>query len=46
MQACCVECRKMGERKSTNAITMKNCRPAAGAVCLVCGTKMFRIDRS
>ena len=36
----------MRERKSTKAITVKNSRPEAGGVCSVCGTRMFRIDRS
>jgi len=46
MQACYVKYRAKREMKDTRAITMKNGRPATQGVCLVCGTKMFRIGKS
>ncbi|MCZ6484178.1 MAG: DUF5679 domain-containing protein [Acidobacteria bacterium] len=45
MQAYCVKCREKREMKDTQAITMKNGRPATKGVCPVCGTKMFRIGK-
>jgi RNase P subunit RPR2 len=46
MQAYCMKCRKMREMKNTKSIIMKNKRPATQGICIVCGTKMFRIGKS
>ena len=46
MQGYCVKCRTKREIKNAKAITMKNKRPATQGVCLVCGTKMFRIGKA
>jgi len=46
MQAYCMKCRTKREMKDAKAITMKNGKPATQGVCLVCGTKMFRIGKS
>ena len=42
----CVKCRASREMKDTEAITMKNGRPATQGVCPECGTKMFRIGKA
>lgn len=46
MQAYCFKCRAKREMKDVKAITMKNGRLATQGVCLVCGTKMVRIEKS
>ncbi|MCD5399619.1 MAG: DUF5679 domain-containing protein [Dehalococcoidia bacterium] len=46
MDGYCVKCRSSREMKNTEAITMKNGRPATQGVCPVCGTKMFRIGKA
>ena len=46
MQAYCFKCHVKREIKDPKAVTMKNGRPAVQGVCLVCGTKMFRIVKS
>ena len=46
MQGYCMKCRTKREIKNPMAITMKNGRPATQGVCPVCGTKMFKIDKS
>jgi len=43
MKGYCVKCRAKQEIKDPKTITMKNGKPATQGVCLVCGTKMFRI---
>ncbi len=45
MEAYCMKCRTKRQMKDTKAITMKNDRPANQGICLVCGTKMFKLDR-
>ena len=45
MQAYCVKCRTKREMKNPKTISMKNGRPATQCVCLVCGTKIFRIGK-
>ena len=45
MTGYCVKCRASREMRSTQAITMKNGRPATQGVCPNCGTKMFRIGK-
>ena len=45
MNGYCVKCRESREMRSTQAITMKNGRPATQGVCPNCGTKMFRIGK-
>ena len=46
MEAYCMKCRSKREMSNTQAITMKNGRPATRGVCLVCDTKMFRIGKA
>ena len=46
MDGYCVKCRSSREMKDTEAITMKNGRPATQGVCPVCRTKMFRIGKA
>ena len=46
MQAYCVKCRSSREMSNTQAITMKNGRPATQGTCPVCSTKMFRIGKA
>jgi len=46
MDGYCVKCRESREMRNTEAITMKNGRPATQGVCPVCGTKMFRIGKA
>ena len=45
MTGYCVKCRESREMSKSQAITMKNGRPATQGVCPVCGTKMFRIGK-
>ena len=46
MDGYCVKCRASREMQNTEAITMKNGRPATQGICPVCGTKMFRIGKA
>ena len=46
MEAYCVKCRSNREMSKTEAITMKNGRPATRGICPVCSTKMFRIGKA
>ncbi len=39
----CVKCKAKTGSRDIEAVTMKNGRPAARAVCTECGTKKFRI---
>ena len=43
MEGYCLKCRERREMKDTEAIVMKNGRPATRGVCTVCGTSMFKI---
>ena len=45
MEAYCVKCRSQQEMSNSQAVTMKNGRPATQGVCPVCSTKMFRIGK-
>jgi RNase P subunit RPR2 len=44
--AYCMKCRAQREMKNARSVTLKNGRPATQGVCLVCGSKMFRIGKS
>jgi RNase P subunit RPR2 len=44
--AYCMKCRRKVEIKNPQRVTLKNRRPAIRGVCPVCGTKVFRIERS
>jgi len=44
--AYCMKCKKKVEIKNPRQVTLKNSRPAVQGVCLVCGTKVFRIGKS
>ena len=46
MTGYCVKCRTQREMQQTQAITMKNGRPATQGVCPNCATKMFRIGKA
>jgi hypothetical protein len=46
MQAYCVKCRARREMRDAKAIIMKNGKSATQGMCLMCGTKMFRIEKS
>ncbi len=46
MQGYCVKCRSQQEMSQTEAITMKDGRPATQVVFPVCSTKMFRIGKA
>ena len=46
MEAYCMKCRSKREMNNSQAITMKNGRPATQGVCLVFSTKMFRIGKA
>ena len=46
MEGYCVKCRSQREMSNTQAITMKNGRPATQGTCPVCSTKMFRIGKA
>ena len=39
----CVKCKAKTASRDIEAVTMKNGRPAARAICVECGTKKFRI---
>ena len=45
MEEYCLKCRSKREMSNTQAITMKNGRPATQGVCPVCSTRMFRIGK-
>lgn len=42
-QIFCVKCKTKTDSKNVTPTIMKNGRPAAQAVCAICGTKKFRI---
>lgn len=42
-QIYCVKCKAKTDSRDIQAVTMKNGRPAAQAICVECGTKKFRI---
>ena len=42
----CMKCKVQREMKDSEAVTMKNGRPATKGVCTECGTKMFKIDKT
>ena len=46
MEAYCVKCRARRDMSDPKSITMKNGRPATQGICLICGTKMFRIGKT
>ena len=46
MEGYCLKCRSKREMSNTQAITMKNRRPATQGVCPVCSTRMFRIGKA
>jgi len=46
MQAYFIQCSTKREMKYAKAIAMKNRRPAIQGVCVVCGSKMFEIEKS
>ena len=46
MEAYCVKCRARRDMSDPKSITMKNGRPATQGICLICGTKMFRIGKA
>ena len=46
MEAYCVKCKARRDMQGTQAITMKNGRPATQGTCPTCGTKMFRIGKA
>ena len=39
----CVKCKVKTASRDTEAVTMKNGRPATRAICVECGTKKFHI---
>lgn len=41
----CVKCKTKTDSKDVEAVTMKNGKPAAKAVCVVCGVNKFRIGQ-
>lgn len=41
----CMKCKTKREMIETQAITMKNGRPATKGKCSVCGTSMFKITK-
>ena len=41
----CVKCKEKTGSRNTQPITMKNGKPATSAICVVCGTKKFRIGK-
>lgn len=43
VQIYCVKCKDKTESKDITGVTMKNGRPATTGICVVCGTKKFRI---
>ena len=43
MEAYCVKCKKKTEIKDPKEATMKNGIDAVSGICLICGTKVFRI---
>ncbi len=45
MEAYCFKCKAKREMKNPEKVTLKNGRPATQGICLVCGTKMFRIGK-
>ena len=43
--AYCMKCRQKVEIKNPKQIILKNGGPAVQGVCLVCGTKVFRLGK-
>ena len=46
MEAYCMKCRAKQEMQDTEAVTMKNGRPATRGTCGACGTSVFKIGKS
>jgi len=42
----CVKCRDKREMNGTQAVTMKNGKPATKGTCPTCGISMFRIGKA
>jgi hypothetical protein len=42
----CVKCRARRNMSNPQIVTLKNGRQATQGVCPICGTKMFRINKS
>ncbi len=42
----CVKCRDKREMTGTQAVTMKNGKPATKGTCPTCGISMFRIGKA
>jgi len=45
MTGYCVRCRESREMAETEAVTMKNGKPATKGKCPVCGSGMYRIGK-
>ncbi len=45
MTGYCMKCRAQRDMQNTQAVTLKNGRPATQGTCPRCGTKMFRIGK-
>ncbi len=45
-QAYCFKCRAKISMSNPKSITLKNGRPATHGACSVCGTRVFRIEKS
>jgi hypothetical protein len=43
MEAYCLKCRTQREMKDSQAVTMKNGKPATKGTCPICGGSVFRI---
>ncbi len=46
MEGYCVKCKAKREMLETEAITMKNGKPATRGTCDTCKTKMFKIGKA
>ena len=46
MTGYCLKCRASREMKDTQAVTLKNGRPATKGICVTCGTSMYRIGKA
>ena len=46
MEAFCFKCRSKREMSNPQRVTLKNGRPATQGNCSLCGTRMFRIEKS
>ena len=45
METYCLKCRAQTGSNSVEAVVMKNGKDAVKAICVVCGTKKFRIGK-